>query len=84
MKIKLIAVGLVCIAIVSSMVISQVYAQTVQKDSLATITVSQGDTLWTIAQEHRGDTEIRKFIYNLQRLNGINSKIYPGQKLLLP
>jgi LysM repeat protein len=47
-------------------------------------TVRQGDTLWSIANQHRGRTEVRKYIYQIQKLNDINSTIHPGQKLLLP
>ncbi|MGI6364475.1 MAG: LysM peptidoglycan-binding domain-containing protein [Bacillota bacterium] len=84
MKSKLIIACLICILAVSLVVAFKVSAQAVQAQDLQTITVRQGDTLWTIAQTHRGNTEIRKYIYKLQKLNDIGSNIYPGQELLLP
>ncbi|AGC68563.1 hypothetical protein Cst_c15770 [Thermoclostridium stercorarium subsp. stercorarium DSM 8532] len=49
------------------------------------ITVRQGDTLWDIADKYRGKTEIRKYIYRIKKLNGLDdSTIYAGQKLYLP
>lgn len=84
MKSKLAITCLVCILAVSLIIILTVNAQAAQTRELETIIVRQGDTLWTIAQAHRGDTEIRKYIYNLQKLNNISSTIYPGQELLLP
>lgn len=49
------------------------------------ITVRQGDTLWNIAAQYRGETEIREYIYQIKKLNNLdNATIYPGQKLDLP
>lgn len=50
------------------------------------IVVCSGDTLWTIASEYtdqKGD--IREFIYNIKKINNLNSAlITPGQELLIP
>ena len=50
------------------------------------ITVESGDTLWTIATKYSGEsTDIRKFIYEISDLNGLDtSDIFEGQKLLIP
>jgi nucleoid-associated protein YgaU len=47
-------------------------------------TVHRGETLWEIASRNRGNTEIRRYIYQIQKLNGIGTTIYPGQVLELP
>ena len=46
--------------------------------------VERGDTLWEIAAKNRGNTEIRRYIWEIQQLNDIGSTIHPGQVLLLP
>lgn len=49
------------------------------------VTVYPGDTLWTIAAEHRGRTEIRRFIEEIRRVNNLaEGHIYPGQVLTIP
>lgn len=47
-------------------------------------TVKPGDTLWTIAKHNRGNTDIRRYIYEIEQLNDINGHIYPGQTIILP
>ena len=47
--------------------------------------VAQGDTLWDIAIEHKGETEIRTYIYKLKKENDLRSSdLQIGQKLKLP
>jgi len=53
-------------------------------EQLEVWTVCPGDTLWSIANSHRGQMDVRKYIYQIQKLNNIKSTIYPGQELLLP
>ena len=56
-----------------------------------TIYVSNGDTLWTIAEEEQEnnvyyeDTDIRDIIYQIKKLNNLqnNSSLSEGQKLLI-
>lgn len=47
------------------------------------ITVSTGDTLWSIASEYKKDgQDVREYIYELRKLNNLeNCTIYPKQKL---
>ena len=56
-----------------------------------TIYVSNGDTLWTIAEEEQEnnvyyeDTDIRDIIYQIKKLNNLenNSNLSEGQKLII-
>lgn len=47
------------------------------------ITVSAGDTLWSIACEYKkSGQDVRQYIYELRQLNNLNDcVIYPGQVL---
>ena len=49
------------------------------------IVVSQGDTLWGIAEQHCLQGDIREYLSEVRALNGLaDSTIYAGQGLLLP
>ena len=41
-----------------------------------TVTIKSGDTLWSIAQQYKDDDcDIREYIYNVKKLNNIDSSI---------
>lgn len=55
------------------------------------IYVSNGDTLWEIAEIEKNNNEyytnkdIRKIIYEIKQINGLeNSELYEHQRLLIP
>lgn len=49
------------------------------------VTVMPGDTLWEIASENSTNMDIRKYIYEIKKMNGLeDATIYVGQELLLP
>lgn len=56
------------------------------KIQYSTVVVHQGDTLWTIASQHREKgTDIRSFIDQIYEANQLNSAlITPGQTLRIP
>jgi LysM repeat protein len=49
----------------------------------ATLTVQPGDTLWSIAQERRGDVPVGRYVDKLVALNG-GASIQAGQQIVLP
>jgi len=50
-----------------------------------TVSVSEGDTLWTIAQSYDPDGDIRKIVYDIKVLNGLKSyDIIAGTTLKIP
>lgn len=55
-------------------------------DKYSVITVSPGDTLWTIARVYiNKNDDIRKLVYDIKKINKLNSVILtPGQELLIP
>jgi nucleoid-associated protein YgaU len=84
-KIILISSLAIIVLLISCLLLSHVQAKDfAEAGELKVWIVRKGDTLWNIAKLHRGQTEIRKYIYQIQKLNDIDSIIYPGQKLMLP
>lgn len=54
-----------------------------KNNEIESITVSAGDTLWSIASEHKkSGQDVREYLYELRKLNNLeNCIIYPGQKI---
>jgi len=49
-----------------------------------TITVSKGDTLWTIARNYYQENDVRNIVEEIKEINNLkNSNIKVGQELLL-
>lgn len=49
----------------------------------STVTARPGDTLWAIAQRHRGDVDLYRYVDRLIALNG-GPSIQAGQSIVLP
>lgn len=50
-----------------------------------TLIVKPGDTLWNIAKQHKNDCEIREFVYEIKKLNGLkNSCLIQGEEIKIP
>lgn len=50
-----------------------------------TVTVHSGDTLWGISEGYCPEyMDIREYISDLMRRNGIGAEIYPGQIIEVP
>lgn len=49
----------------------------------SSITARPGDTLWAIAQRHRGDIDLYRYVDRLIALNG-GPSIQAGQSIVLP
>lgn len=53
--------------------------------SFTYVTVSAGDTLWSLADTYAPDQDARDWIQDLASLNALETaEIYPGQQLALP
>ena len=53
---------------------------------IQTVTVCDGDTVWTIADRFNGENvDIRYVIYTLEEINGLeNGEIHPGEEIYVP
>ncbi len=64
-----------------SMMLSKVFSYTVPQ--YVSITVSEGDTLWSIASTLEGN--INENIYHIKKINHLSSSIlYVGQEIQIP
>ena len=71
----------IAISCITSMFLNKVFSHEVEK--FESITVCQGETLWSIADKMGGN--ISKNIYEIKKLNNLkDSVIYAGQELLIP
>jgi LysM repeat protein len=53
--------------------------------SFTYVTVSAGDTLWSLAETYASEEDARDWIQDLASLNALETaEIYPGQQLALP
>lgn len=48
------------------------------------VVVRAGDTLWSIAEAHHGDINLRRYVEKLIDLNGDSTRIVIGQTVQLP
>lgn len=50
-----------------------------------TVVIQKGDTLWDLAKEYRGSSDIRQYIEKIKAVNGMdNSTIYEGDIIKMP
>lgn len=81
------ALILMCLLIFTVSIISfSLSVNSEDKYGVKAITVEAGDTLWSIAKEHKPEgIEIGEYIYEISKSNGIgNSPIYAGQTIYVP
>lgn len=74
------------ITLIMLMVVCYSVSVRASRDEAKAVTVKPGDTLWAIAAQH-GDPrdDIRKVIFEIKRLNGLDSSaVSPGQVLRVP
>ena len=71
----------VIVSCITNMFINHVFSH--EEEKYNNITVSQGESLWSIASTLDGD--VNKNIYEIKKLNHLESSmIYIGQNLIIP
>lgn len=60
--------------------------KTKAENTYTKVTIYKGDTLWKIAKEYGPkNQDIRKTIYEIKKLNNLNTSILiPGEQLIIP
>lgn len=61
-------------------------ADSKEKVDLVKVTVSRGDTIWSIANEFKtAGVDIRELVFYIKQINQLTTaQIYPGQVILIP
>ncbi|NLD48057.1 MAG: LysM peptidoglycan-binding domain-containing protein [Clostridiaceae bacterium] len=76
----IVSLAIVFLAIFVSISTNNAYGY--KEHTYQTITVMNGDTLWSIARKFNKKGDIRHYIYNLQKLNNLkDSSIIEGSQL---
>lgn len=79
---------IVCIILISSIntILGLNTAASAQDPIYKEVSVQEGDTVWTLAQNNiSNQTDTRKFIYEIKLVNHLdNGYIYPGQVIKIP
>lgn len=73
------------VSLITFMIISSttVYSANILK--FESVYVEEGDNLWKIASRFNNNLRMDEFIHEIERLNSIeNSRIYPGDTLVIP
>lgn len=87
MKFKKLIILIITLSIISLVMVPHFSKATENtKSRYVTITVCTGDTLWAIASDYIDKSkDIREFIYNIRKINKLQSAMLtPGQQLLIP
>lgn len=84
-RVRLILVLFISIVLIGFSITSFQSVSAANQDDFIIVIVKDGDTLWNIAQNYTNGKDIRKTIYEIERINNIKkSIIYPGQQLKIP
>lgn len=79
--ITFLSVLFIAISFLTNMLLNKVFSH--EEEKYKNITVCQGETLWSIASNLKGN--INKNIYDIKKLNNLdNSNLYIGQELIIP
>lgn len=70
-----------CITIIIVSSIHVLYHKNV-KYTEETYTVCAGETLWSIAEKY-AEGDLRKWIYEVEKINGITAEIYQGDEITI-
>jgi len=78
----------IALLLLSFIITTPVFASTVyesREPAYETVVVREGDNLWNIVSGFSKNSDIRKYINEVKKLNKMeDSNIYPGQTILIP
>ncbi|HHW30520.1 MAG TPA: LysM peptidoglycan-binding domain-containing protein [Clostridiaceae bacterium] len=83
-KRRFIVIVAMALMIISTLIFSA-SAQGFKEINYITVKIQKGDTLWSIAEKYGGNSDIRKYIFEIKKANNLlNSQIYEGDELKIP
>lgn len=80
------AIILIGISCISALIVS-FHFHTFHKENYKFVTITEGDTLWEIADSHSGETSLSndEFVGWIKKHNNLQGdQIYPGDEILIP
>lgn len=73
------------VTVVASLLIYTISVSGYKDPQYKEVVVNSGDTLWSIAEKYSNNKDIRHFIYNLEKINHIDSgTLYADTVILVP
>ena len=84
-RIKVLCIGAFVIGAIAGGIVASAFKKPVVLREVS-VEVSEGDTLWTIADRFTDNSvDIRNTIYKIREFNCLNtSEIYPGDVIIIP
>jgi len=74
--------------IISLVIFTGIYTASVsgfKEPEYQSIIVNSGDTLWSIAERYGDNSNIREYIYNIKKINNLDSSmVYENMAILIP
>ena len=76
---------IVTLLLIVSTLICTVSAYGYKEVQYKKVQVHRGDTLWSIAEKYGGNSDIRRYIFEVKKVNNLlTSQIYEGDELKVP
>lgn len=78
-------VMVVCFLVVVLFFVGSIVHDTIEKSNVTEIRITEGDTLWSLAQKYSGDMKPQKWMNHVINENNlIDGQIIAGEKLTVP
>ncbi|GED18438.1 MULTISPECIES: cell division suppressor protein YneA [Kurthia] len=78
-------VMVICFSVVVLLFVGNVVRDTIAKTHVTEIRITEGDTLWSLAQKYSGDMKPQKWMNQVINQNNlVDGQIMAGEKLTVP
>ncbi len=73
--IAFVTISIILFTLIFNLIFALSTAQSESVTEHIKVSVSSGDSLWSIAQEYMPDTDTREAVYMIKKINGIESNV---------